>query len=288
MAKGTSPISIFQYSDYRRFLSDWYRAMKRSRASVSFRSFAQRAGLRSINFFKLVMEGERNLTEESVSKFALGLKLNKQEREFFRNLVFYSQAKTHEQRDLYYQALLRSRKFSQLKPIERDQYEYYSAWHHPVIRELAVSKDFDGTPEWLAQRLYPSVTPAQAEKSVELLNKLGFIERDTHGRWKQANALVSTGPEIASHLVHNYHKIILDLSKEILDRIPAAEREVSTMTLGIIKERIPQLKRKIQEFRQEILKLVSVDSEPESVVQLNIQMFPLAAVAGYKTEGSAQ
>ncbi len=285
MDQGSSTVDLFQYSDYRQFLRDWYHESKKLRGSISFRSLARRAGFKSINFFKLVMEGKRNLTEESLVKVAAGLRLNKQEKDFFRNLVFFNQAKTHEEKDFYYQALLRSRKFSQLKPIEKDQYEYYSTWYHPVIRELVVSKDFDGSAAGLARRLSPPITPAQTEKSIALLEKLGFIQKADDGRWRQASSLVSTGAELSSHLVHNYHKVILDLTKEILDRVPATRRDISTMTLGVVKDRVPELKKKIQDFRQEILKLVSVDAHPEEVIQLNIQMFPLTLAAAESKVG---
>lgn len=275
MKKDSSPANIFNYLDYRRFLRDWYEAAKKTRASFSYRTFSKRAGFRSTNFFKLVMDGERNLTEESLVKFMTGLKLNKQEQEFFRNLVFFNQAKTHEEKDLYYQCLIRSKKYNQLKPIERQHYEYYSTWYHPVVRELAVSKDFDGTPEWIAKKVFPPITPAQAANSMELLEQLGFIEKIGENKWRQSSTLLSTGPEIVSHIVVNYHKNLLDVTKEILETVSAAKRDISTMTLGVAKERLPELKKKIQEFRQEILKLVSTDTHPEEVVQLNIQLFPV-------------
>lgn len=275
MRTDRSQPNLFDYRDYREFLRDWYAVAKRSRGSFSFRAFSKRAGFRSTNFFKLVRDGERNLTQESLTKFMIGLRLNKQEQEFFRSLVLYNQAKTEPERDLHYRHLLQSRKLNQLKPIEREQYDYYAGWHHPVVRELVVSKDFDGTPEWVARRIFPPITPAQAARSIELLERLGFIEKTGGGRWRQSSSLVSTGPEVVSHLVLNYHKNLLDLTKEILEKVPGAERDVSTMTLGIARERFPELKKKVQEFRREILKMVSVDTAPEEVVQLDIQLFPV-------------
>lgn len=270
-----SRINIFEYTDYRKFLRDWYQASKIAGSPFSYRAFSQRAGLKSINFLKFVMDGIRNLTAESTAKFALGLKLNKQETEFFKNLVLYSQARTHEEKNRHYQDLLHSRKYSQLQPIERDQFEYYATWYHPVIRELVVSRDFDGNYEWIAQHLFPAISTSQAEKSVKLLEKLGFIERLKNGRWKQANTLVSTGAELKSHIVHNYHKIVLDLTKQVIDEIPMDRRDVSTMTLGVPRSQIPELKKLIQKFRQEVLKAVSSEAPTEEVLQLNIQMFPL-------------
>src|SRR5437868_5269216 len=128
MKASSSKISVFHYLDYRQYLRDWYHDAKSSRGSFSYRSFSKKAGFQSTNFLKLVMDGDRNLTEESLSKFALALKLNKQEQEFFRNLVFFNQAKTHEQKNQYYAKLLQSKKYSELKPIEKNQFEYYSTW----------------------------------------------------------------------------------------------------------------------------------------------------------------
>lgn len=275
VARVPSRINLFQYRDYRRFLRDWYAAAKKSRGSFSFRTFSKRAGFRSTNFFKLVMDGERNLTEKSVIPFMVGLNLNKQEQEFFRSLVFYNQADTDRERDAHYRRLLQSRKFSQLKSIEKRQYDYYSNWYHPVVRELVVSKECDGTPEWIAGKISPPITPAQVEKSIEILEALGFIEKTGPGKWRQASSLVSTGPEVVSHVVLNYHQNLLDLTKEVLETVPPTERDISTMTLGVVKGRIPELKKRVQEFRKEVLKMVSVDTVPEEVVQLSIQLFPL-------------
>jgi uncharacterized protein (TIGR02147 family) len=289
MKKRASKINLFKYLDYRSYLLDWYRELKTSRNSVSFREFSKRAGLKSTGYLKLVMEGKRNLTDESVEQFILALGLNKQEQEFFRSLVHYNQAKTIEQKDAGYQRLLRSRKFSQLRKIDKEQYEYYADWYHPVVRELILSTKYDGTPESIAKQISPAVTPAQVEKSIQLLEKLGFIEKTPENRWKQASSLVSTGAEVASHIVFTYQKNLLDLSKETLQALPPAKRDVSTMTLGIAPGRLPQLKKMIQDFRKEVLKLVAVDTEIDKVVQLNIQLFPLAESASNaeQTTGAA-
>lgn len=284
MRSGSSPINLFQYLDYRRFLKDWFTESKKMRRGLSFRSFAKKAGFKSVNFFKFVMDGKRNLTEESLVKCMSGLGLNKQEQDFFRNLVSFNQAKTHEVKDTSYQRLIRSRKYNQLKPIAKEQYEYFAAWYHPVVRELIVSRDCNGTPQWVASRIFPPITPIQVTRSIELLEKIGLIEKGLDGRWKQSNSLVSTGPEVLSVSVLNYHKLVLDLAKETLETVPMSRRDVSALTLGVLKERIPELKRRIQEFREEILKLVAGDSRPEEVIQLNIQMFPVTRPAEPENE----
>ena len=280
MPKAQKELNLYAYRDYRRFLRDWYTRTKKARGSFSFRAFSKRAGFKSPNFFKLVMDGERNLTEESLAKFVTGLRLNKQEQEFFRNLVFFTQAKTHDEKNLFYRRLLQSSEFSQLKTLERDQYEFYSTWYHPVIRELVTSPEFDGTFEWLARKLHPPILPEQAKKSIELLEKLGMIKKAGAARWQQTNPLLTTGPEVQSLTLMNYHQNLLGLAREVLPLIPSSQRDISALTLGISDDKIPMLKKKIQAFRQEILKYVSLEKQPDTVVLLNIQMLPVTQAKG--------
>lgn len=273
--KGRSKISVFEYLDYRKYLRDYYEQEKKSRAGFSFRTFSKKAGFGSSNFYKLVMDGDRNLTDESVVPFARGLNLNKQETEFFAGLVLFGQAKDHTEKDLCYQRLLRSKKFSQLKPMEGGQYEYYSSWYHSVIRELITSPGFDGSAEWLAGKINPPLPVPYVENSIHVLEKIGFIEKDKDGKWVQAQSLVTTGAEAASLVMMTYHKNLLEFTRDRIAQIPAAERDVSSLTLGVRKSLLPQIKMKIQQFRKEILEMVAQETVAEEVVFLNMQMIPV-------------
>jgi uncharacterized protein (TIGR02147 family) len=65
-----SPVDVFEYLDYRAFLRDIYLAKKAERRGFSFRAFSRRANLRSPNYLKLVMDGERNLSRAMAERFA--------------------------------------------------------------------------------------------------------------------------------------------------------------------------------------------------------------------------
>lgn len=276
VSRKKSIINLFDYGDYRVYLKDLYVALKRSNRAFSFRSFARRAGFHSPNFLKLVMDGKRNLTDKSLPLFVKGLNLNKQEEEFFSHLVFYNQATTKDEASHYYKQLHQCQKFRQMRQLETNEFEYCSEWHHAAVRELVLSPQFDGTAEWLARKIYPPITPTAARRSIELLEKLGFIEKGKDGHWRQTSALVSTGAEVMSVALFNYHMQMLDLAKLSLRRVPETRRDISSLTVGISKEKIAEFKTKIQMFRQDILKFVATDVVPDTVIQLNIQMFPLS------------
>jgi len=273
-------INLFEYTDYRKFLKDWYESAKLSVRGFSYRSFAKKAGFASPNFLKLVMDGDRNLTEESLTTMMNGLGFTKQEQDFFRNLVFYNQSETDPKRNHYYQKLAQSKKYNDVKAIEKGEFEYCSTWYHAVVRELVASKEFDGTPAWLAEKIYPPITTAQAQKSLELLLRLGFIKKVKDNHFEQSQTLLSTGSEVISLALYQYHQSMLELTKEVLEKLPARYRDVSALTLGISKTKLPIIKKMIGELRKELLKVVGDDEHPEDVVQVNIQMFPLTHKAG--------
>jgi uncharacterized protein (TIGR02147 family) len=275
MAGPDPKIDIFVYRDYRKFLRDWYDAAKKTTDSISFRTLSKRGGFKSPNFFKLVMDGERNLSEVSLDKFITALHLNKREANFFRTLVRFNQASTSEEKERFYQQLVPPRSNNPVHQLEREQFEFYSRWYHPVIRELVTAADFDGRAEWLAARIKPRIAASDAQKSLELLQRLGLITRTDEGRWRQTTAMVTTGAEVSSFILMNYHRKLLDLTQEVLSTVPAEQRDVSTLTLGIKKTHIPQLKEEVRAFRKKILEIVADENATEEVVQMNIQIFPV-------------
>lgn len=275
MIKVKPQIDLFSYRDYRAFLRDWYRARKKASASFSFRTFSKRAGFASPNFLKLVMDNRRDLTEDSLPKFIKGLQFKNRHKIFFENLVHFNQSKTHTEKSFYYERLLRMLKPTQIHPIEKHQYEYFSEWYHPVIRELVISKNFNGSYASLSSKVNPPITPRQAKKSVQLLEKLGLIEKDSKGRFKQSAPSIATAPEVGSVTLMNYHLNMLDLTKHILMNIPSDNRDISAVSLGISRQSLPTFKKEVQKFRDKVLKLASLEKEPEDVIQINIQLFPL-------------
>jgi uncharacterized protein (TIGR02147 family) len=274
MANDSRKINIFDYLDYRLFLKTWYEG-KKKHGEISLRTFSAKAGFTSPNYFKLIVDGQRNLSEDGIKRFTLALELNKQESEFFRCLAHFNQAATHDEKNRHYQKLLRSRRYRELKPIKKAQYRFYSEWYHPVVRELVVLPEYRDNPQALAARIYPHVSVLQVEKSVRLLETLGFIARAEDGSWRQATPVMATEDESDAVVLLNYHREILDMAKQVLDEVPQDKRDISAMTLGIAAERLPEIKKKIQEFRRDILNLVAADDRPEKVVLLSVQLMPL-------------
>ncbi|MBI2067209.1 MAG: TIGR02147 family protein [Deltaproteobacteria bacterium] len=270
---------IFNYLNYRHYLKDYYSEKKGKKGShFSFRSFSRLAGLSSPNFLKLVIEGKRNLGGDGIQSFIKGLRLNKEESVFFEDLVHFNQATTDEERNQHYQRLSRSRRYRQVKQIEKDYFVYFSRWYYAAIRELVLLPEFKEDPIWIASKLAPAITPNEARVAIELLLELGFIKRDKNGKLTQSERNITTEREVASLAIKNFHRQMIEKAAESIEKTSHEKRDISSLTVALSKEKFEETKRRIQEFRRELNVLLSEEGKADSVYQINFQIFNLTEV----------
>src|SRR6185295_11047088 len=111
---------------------------------------------------------------DSSGRVSRALKLGKLEAEYFELMVLFTQAKTNEVKDHYFQKMLGIKRKLKIVKINEEQYEYYTKWYHPVIRSLVSKVDFgdgNGGDDYakLAHCLMPPIPARDARKSVQLL-----------------------------------------------------------------------------------------------------------------------
>jgi uncharacterized protein (TIGR02147 family) len=273
-------VDIFAYFGYRAFLRDAYADLKQRQAGFSYRWFARRAGMTSPNFLKLVIDGKRNLSATSAERFATALELSSTETAFFRELVGFGQARTATEKNRHFERIGAYRQHRAVCALERHQFEYLSHWWYPAIRELVACEGFVENAEWIAGRLVPAITPAQARQALDLLHALGFVDRDERGRLRQRTPMLSTGPEVRSLAVGNFHRQMMERAAASIDLVDRDLRDISGVTIAVSPEAFQRVKQKIVELRAELLALSAADDRPTRVVQVNFQLFPLATTDG--------
>jgi uncharacterized protein (TIGR02147 family) len=280
-AEDTTAPNVYSFLDYRAFLRAHYEHRK-GPGRLSFRAFSQRAGLRSPNYLKLVMDGQRNLSSDMAPRFARACGLTGDAERYFERLVDFNQARTVDERTRCYRKLCRERRFRERNKLGPAQDLYHSRWYLPAIRELAGSVDFRPDPEWVAARLLPPISPREAQIAIDTLIELGLLKREGKGRsatLKRGEATVSTGPEVRSLHLANFHRAMIEHARTSIDRIPVAQRDISSLTLCLGEDGLDRIKRAVQRFRRELLEIEQLEAEPRQVVQINFQLFPLSAVS---------
>ena len=243
---------LFSYSDYRRFLKDYYAAKKAQDPKFSHRYFSL--------------------------KVVKALKLKKDEEEYFISLVEFNQAKSVEEKNRHFEKMAAMAK-PKVKLLEARQYEYFKHWHYAALRELLAFHKFRGDYVELARMLSPAITPAQARKGIKLLLDLGLAEAGPDGVIRPTEVLLGTGKPLSSQEVANFQLATLALAQTALDRFPAAERDFSTLTLPLSREDLPRAKSAIRTLRAYLLSLSENNRKANRVFQCNFQVFPLSREA---------
>ncbi len=272
--KKPSAPDVLQYTNYRVFLRDYYMYRKATSSAFSLRFFAAKAGLLSHAHLKLVMDGKRNITKNTVVKIVQGLGFTDERAQYFENLVFFNQAKTDREKAFYYGKLVRSTPGSRLYRMDRAQFRVFTEWYHSVIREMVELVGFNPAPEWISRHLGNKISPEEAAESLKLLTSLGLLARTANG-YRQAQNLITTDDEVNDLLVKEYHRQMLSKAGESLEDVPAEKRDISAVTFAIRRKDFPSLKKHLQLMRKELLDFSCEAGTGEDVVQINIQLFPL-------------
>jgi uncharacterized protein (TIGR02147 family) len=267
--------SIFEYTNFREYLSDFFEESKKRDPLFSHRYLAARLNLVTPNLIWLVINGKRNLTVDIRDRLIKFLRLTKRKAEYFRTLVDFLQAKTHEEKDGHFSRILEMRRPFRANLIDERQYEYYSNWYNPIIRELVTSAIFDGNFRDLGLRVSPPVSELQARNSVELLLKLKMI-RKSGGKYAQSDPVVTTGPEVKSLAVINYHRHMSALAASSFDRCKSDERNITSVTLSLTQDKFKKLVKETNDYRQKVIALMEPAKKDTKVFQVNIQIFSVS------------
>jgi uncharacterized protein (TIGR02147 family) len=267
---------IENYTDYRKFLQDYYQDQKKKFKFFSYRYFCKKSGVTSHSLLRSVMQGKRNLTETTLAACIKGMGLTELDARYFRNLVLFNQSKTDAEKNRHLLELRNLRRKVDQKLIPIDRYDYYLNWYNIAIRELACLMDWGDDYARLANALNPPITKSQARKSVELLLKLGLLIKQPDGKFRQADPAITTGPEVLSVAIREVNRQMSELGVSAIQRTPPNERDVSSLVVGVSKNSYSLIKQEIQEFKNRVVRIVDDDPKSDSVFNLNVQLFPLS------------
>lgn len=266
---------LYQATDYRPWLRQALKRIRRDHPSRTARALSERLGIDPAHLSR-VLAGAKHLAMRHIPELAEFLELDRSATRYLEVLVRSctspSPRESHE-------ALVRMREMRGefQRTLADDSYAYFSSWIHPAMRTLLSLLEFRGL-GWtrLASLFRPEVTPDQARDSVDLLKRLGLVETDPSGILRPASGTVSTGEKWMGQAVHDFQKRTIALAGELLETVPRSERDVSTLTLPASRERMDELRDKIRHFRQDLMSWARDLPEEDCVVQLNIQLFPVA------------
>lgn len=266
-------ILIYNYLDYKDFLTDWFNYQKENKYGFSYRSFARAAKMDSPNYLQRIISRQRNMSEKYLPNLISAMGLSDIESEYFTLLVKIEKTKEDLKREKLTQKLVELRSRQETKVLSKPMLRYLSHWYIPVIRELIILHQTD-SPKTLSDTILPKVNLAEIKNAIDFLFAGKFITKTKSGGFKHLSPNLSTGDELVSDIVNSYHRETLNLSSENLTSSKLEDRDISSLILSVSQESFDRIKKEIQVFRKKILTISNEDKKPDRVYHLGFQFVP--------------
>ena len=266
-------IDIFQFTHFRKYLDEYQAVRVQTDPEFTRAGACALLGLpKTRSYYNDIVKGKK-LTGRMIPKFVEVLGLNKKEAKYFETMVNFDQAKTTTERNAFFDELIK------LHPdphhiLNEDAYEYYNHWYNSVLFTALDVMDVSDDLEPIQKRIFPKVSVGTLKRSLELLERIGFVRKNEDGFWKSSRDSVSSGAYNNNDLVRQYQLQCFELSKQALLADDDNPSDMGTFTFSVSDDAYKEIALEIQNLKAKVRKIITQDKkEATGVHQLNIHLF---------------
>ncbi len=266
-------IDIFQFTNFRKYLDEYQAARVLTDPDFTRAGACVLLGLpKTRSYYNDIVKGKK-LSSRMIPKFVEVLGLNKKEAKYFETLVNLDQAKTATERNAFFEELLKQHPDSH-RILNEDAYEYYNHWYNSVLFTALEVVDVSDDLEPVQKLIFPKVSVGTLKRSLELLERLGFVRKNEDGFWKSCRESVSSGAYNNSDLVRQYQLQCFELSKQALLANNENPSDMGTFTFSVSDDAFKAIAKEIQGLKARVRKIIAQDRKKATGVhQLNIHLF---------------
>ncbi|MGZ3797873.1 MAG: TIGR02147 family protein [Pseudobdellovibrionaceae bacterium] len=241
--------------DATNLLKEELETRKKRNPQYSLRAFAQSLSLSPAQLSQLI-SGKRNYTAPVLAQIAKNLNLSPdQERHLLTSTLLPSREARHQ---------------VEKRQLDEDQFRMISEWYHFAILSLGKIRGAKADPFWISDRLGISVS--EAREALSRLKRLEIIEDSK--MLKQKSATLNISRETPSRAIQAYHQKILSLAFEKLNTVLLEKRDFSAMTFAADAKKIPQARKMIEDFQDQLADFLQTPNAKEVFV-IACQLFSL-------------
>lgn len=276
-----SKIDVCRYFSYLEYLRDLHAAMVQKLGRYSVARFSEDLGMGPHDAGRLLLTGRRKLTRRSALRIIRSLDLSGNKRKYFWALFQYASENLAERKEEHFRRLRELQKRFLLTERARLELDFFNSWVNAVVFEVVGLGGELRSAEDIRSRMRFPAAPAEIQASLDLLERLELIVRDSEsGCYIKKSRDFVTGDDVLGLGIVSFHRKMMELARESLEHTPAGEREISAVTLSVSHKQERRVRHLMKEFQTYLLNSIPENEEPETVIQLNFQLFPLTKKAG--------
>ena len=269
-------MELFEYTDYRGYLTDYYQNKKRAQPQWGYASWARGLGLKSKSTLAMILNGQRHPSRKLTSTFSDYFKFSTDESEYFVDLVELqkSQGATGTKL-LLIERLAKKRKSGEFEHLDLNRFQLISKWYFAAIREMPNAKGFRWDPQWISHQLYGAISPQEIKEAMRILSQLGLLVKQPSGAMTLKTANLTTESDVADEGIKRFHEQMLDQAKDSIRETDPTEREFVSTTFVVRQSDLPEAKMRLRELSSQFAD--SIEKQPgDRVYQLEVAFFPLS------------
>lgn len=258
-------MSVYNYENIQDLLKGLLRNYPGRKRPINLRVLSEELGYKSPRTVAMVINGQRQASNELVTRIQSKLKLTEKESHYLNLLSQKNRSlkKAMDAKDV--ETKISSIKNSKKKyqPVSNDVFQYISKWYFSPLM-LMIKNDESPDFQELAICLRDKVSATELKQAYELLKRLGFV-----GNEKQAR---ETSFDVPSSAIQQHHREMMERAKDAIGEQLMTSRELSSSTLQMAPEKIELAKTRIREFVKDFISEFH-QAEANSVYQMNLQFF---------------
>lgn len=265
-------ISIYNYTDVKKFLSDELDRRLTQNPKYSLRAFARDLGM-STSRISIFLRDHSPLTIRSAHIMADGLKLSDHEKEYFIQMVKFQFGKTSAIRNAAWKLLSRNHLKNTTFQHQKNNFSIIlNEWYYtPLIEYVTAAKPRNY--ESIAQALGLSLE--KITKALGELEKAGEIIQTKPGIWAKNFSISKFDSPIKSETIRNYHKSYLKKALVCIDQQAIEKRKYLTSIARVRKADIAEARQELETFNQNFIKKYSSLDMTDVVYCLSHQLYEM-------------
>lgn len=268
--------NIFEYIDYRQFLTDWRLFQKQRNPGLSHEYLCRMLGQKNRSFYNDLEKGRKVIGADILDRLCKLFELTGDEAKYFRALVGYGQPSTYAEKEFWFEQIIELNN-SPKRLIGKDQYRYFKEWHHSSVRAVLDTCDIDTNYRTVADKLYNRITTVQARESIRLLKSLKLIAKNKQGFWKPTDKVLTTGDNVRDACIKSYQLAHHGMLKDIIQQDAPGSHNSTQLTVSVSDVGMERIVKRVQQLRSEIRSIAHKDEEPATrVYQIAVHHYPLS------------
>ncbi|MDA8793377.1 TIGR02147 family protein [Bacteriovoracaceae bacterium] len=265
---------MYHFTHYTDILESELNFRKRINPRYSMRGFAKLLNT-SPSSLSEILKKKQGLSNNKAQVICQKLNFSDPETDYFCTLVEFHNGRTLSKRKLAQDLLIEMRSKKLTTELQSDFFEIVSNWYNFAIMELLKAKRVPKNANFVANEL--SISIEQAEKAIQILLNNNLIN-EKEGYLVDAGMHVTTKDGIPSSAIRNINRALLSKAEKAIEEQASGNRHLSTLTIALDKKILPEVSKKISNFRKELNFFITNhknNQNPNSVYCFGSQLFEL-------------